>query len=560
MGVVDELVRARADFERGEWAAALERWSSLDPDGLTPTDLESAGSAAQLLGRPSDAVDRYRRAFEEHVAAGERERAARCAFHLSMVPRTTSDHATASGWLARGERIVAELPEGSLEGGYLAFSRMCVHPGRGDFAAARDCAERATEAGRRHGDHGLVAVGLCAQGRMDIYSGRIAAGISLLDESMLEATSRTLEPILLGNVYCTAIEGCQEVSDLRRVEEWTQVLQSWCEQQPGLVTFTGQCALHRGQVMVARGAWDEAAEELSAAIDRYRLAGAFPAIGQAATELGDLRRLRGDLAGAADAYGLSAEQGHDPQPGSALLWLASGAAASAEGAARRLLAETHTAVGRTRVLPGVLAVLLAVGDVETARGCAAELDAYARSFGSDVLAARAAYAGGLVELSAGDAAGALPYLRRAQQSWVALDVPYEAALAQAAIGRALLVLGDGESARRALASARQVFVSVGASPDADAVDATDAIDANDANDAVTVGDGAAGRAPRPAGLSEREVEVLRLVAAGLSNAQIAADLVLSDRTVARHLSNIFTKLGVGSRTAAAAFAFEHHLL
>lgn len=548
MGVVDEMVRARAEFERGEWAAALERWSSLDPDGLTASDLESAGSAAQLLGRPGDAVDRYRRAFEVRAAAGERERAARCAFHLSMVHRMTSDHATASGWLARGERIVAELPPESLEAGYLTFSRMFVHLGQGDFAAALGCAERATEAGRRHGDQGLVAVGLCAQGRMAIYSGRVAAGISLLDESMLEAAGQTFEPILLGNVYCTAIEGCQEVSDLRRVEAWTQVLQRWCERQPGLVTFTGQCALHRGQVMMARGAWDEAEEELSAAIDRYRLGGAFPAIGLAAMELGDLRRLRGDLAGAADAYGLSAEQGHDPQPGSALLWLASGSETSAEGAARRLLAETHTAVGRTRVLPGVVAVLLAVGDLETARGCAGELDAYARSFGSDVLAARAAYAGGLVELSAGDAAGALPYLRRAHQSWVRLDVPYEAALAQAAIGRALLALGDGESARRSLASAREVFVSVGAQPDVDAVGA------------ITVRDRTARQAHRIAGLSEREVEVLRLVAAGLSNAQIAAELVLSDRTVARHLSNIFTKLGVGSRTAAAAFAFENHLL
>ena len=542
MGVVDELVRARAEFERGEWAAALERWSVLDPEGLTAADLESAGEAAQLLGRPHEALDRYRRAFDKRMAAGELERAARGAFHLSMVPRTTSDHATASGWLARGERIVADLPDGTLEAGYLSFSRMFVHLGRAEFAAALACAEQATDAGRRHGDRGLVAVGLCAQGRMSIYGGRITDGLSLLDESMLETADQTVEPVLLGNVYCTAIEGCQEVSDLRRVEEWTHVLQRWCAEHPGLVTFTGQCALHRGQVMVARGAWDEAVEELSAAIDRYRLAGAFPAIGLAATELGDLHRVRGEWARAEQAYATSAEQGHDPQPGSALLWLARGSAAAAEGAARRLLAETRTDVARARILPGVVAVLLATGDAETARACAAELDAYARAFGSDVLAGRAAYAGGLVELSGGDPAGALPYLRRAHQAWVRLGMPYEAASAQAATGRALVALGDTETGRLSLAAAREAFQTLGAKPDAQAVELE------------------LGPAPRPGGLSEREVEVLRLVAVGRSNAQIAADLVLSDRTVARHLSNIFSKLGVGSRTAAAAFAFENDLL
>lgn len=542
MGVVDELVRARSEFERGEWAAALERWSALEPEGLTAADLESAGEAAQLLGRPDEALDRYRRAFDKRVAANEPERAARCAFHLSMVPRLTSDHATASGWLARGERIVADLPDGSLEAGYLSFSRMFVHLGRGDFAAALECAEQATDAARRHGDQGLVAAGLCAQGRMAIYGGRIADGLSLLDESMLETAGQTLEPILLGNVYCTAIEGCQEVSDLRRVEEWTHVLERWCARHPGLVTFTGQCALHRGQVMVARGAWDEAVEELASAIDRYRRAGAFPAIGMAATELGDLHRLRGDWVHAEEAYATSAEQGHDPQPGSALLWLARGSAAAAAGAVRRLLAETRTDVARARILPGVIAVLLATGDTETARACASELDAYARSFGSDILAARAAYAGGLVELSGGDPAGALPYLRRAHQAWVRLDMPYEAASAQAATGRALVALGDTETGRLSLAAARQTFQTLGAKPDVDAVGRE------------------LGPAHRPAGLSEREIEVLRLVAAGRSNAQIAADLVLSDRTVARHLSNIFAKLGVGSRTAAAAFAFENDLL
>jgi DNA-binding CsgD family transcriptional regulator len=542
MGVVDELLRARAEFERGDWASAFAHWSAVDPDGLTPDDLESAGSAAQLLGRRDDAVDRFRRAFDGWTATGEVAAAARIAFRLSMVLRITSDHSAASAWLARGERLVADLPDGSLVAGYLTFSRMFTHLGQGRYVEALACAEAATEAGRRHGDAGLVAVGLCAQGRIAIYGGRIPDCISFLDESMLEATSHPLEPILLGNVYCTAIEGCQEVSDFRRVAEWTHQLHRWCVDQSGLVAFTGQCALHRGQLMRARGAWGEALEELSAAIERYRLGGSTAAIGQASCERGDLLRLRGDLAGADAAYQLSAEHGYDPQPGAALLWLARGADGAAVAAVRRLLAEAGPSVARSRVLPAAVDVLVAVHDSDAARECAAELEGLAASFGSEVLAASAAAAWGRVELASNDPAGALPYLRRAHQAWVTLEMPYEAALALAETGRALLALGDAESARMPLASARQAFAAVGARPDVEAIDRLTA------------------PGSRPAGLSEREVEVLRLVAAGRSNAQIAAELVLSDRTVARHLSNIFTKIGVGSRTGAAAFAFEHDLV
>jgi DNA-binding CsgD family transcriptional regulator len=542
VGVVDELVRARAEFERGEWSAALDRWSAVEPAGLTADDLESSAAAAHLLGRMTDAVERYRRAFDVRLSEHDTAGAARCAFHLSMIGRTSGDHSAAAAWLSRGDRLVAALPDGSLESGYVAFARMFTHLGAGRFAEAHACALEATEAGRRHDDAGLLATGLCAQGRMAIYGDRVTDGLSLLDESMLEATTRTLAPVMLGHVYCTAIEGCQEVSDLRRVVEWTQLLHRWCTDQPGLVTFTGQCSLHRAQVMRAHGAWDAALDELTAAIERYRLASATDAVGQAACERGDLLRLRGDLEAADAAYQLSAEHGYDPQPGSALLWLARGRTAAALAAVRRLLGEPGPAVRRSRILPAAMEVLLAANDVDAARDGARELDGLAESFGSEVLAATAATAWGRVELAAGDPAGALPYLRKAHQAWVRLDVPHEAALAQAAGGRALLALGDDESARRSLASAREVLVALGARPDVVALDRL----------------GSPGT--RPAGLTEREAEVLGLVAEGRSNAQIATALVLSDRTVARHLSNIFTKLDVGSRTAAAAFAFEHDLV
>ena len=539
MGVVDELLRARAEFERGEWRAAYDTWRGLPTSGLGAEDLERSAAAALLLGRSGEAVDRYSSAYDARTADGEHEAAAMCAVHLSMTLRATGGRSAAAGWLARAERLVSGLTPDRAAWGWTAFVRMFTHLETGRIDEAAACAVSASDSGRRSGDLDLLATGLCAQGRMAIYAGRVVDGVALLDESMLEAEGGVREPVTLGHLYCTAIEGCQEVSDLARVSEWTRRLSDWCASQPALVMFTGQCALHRAQVMRARGAWDEALEELDAAIVRYLEAGAVDAVGQASSERGDLLRLRGDLAAAEEAYALAARHGYEPQPGLALLAAARGQRMAAVATARRLLAEPGPAVARSRVLGGVVEVLAGQGEGVQARRAAEELEQVAALFASEALGAAAGLAWGRVQLAQSDAPGALPYLRRARQAAASLDLPYETALADLETGRALLELGDVDAANRCLAAARTVFVRLGAGPAADAVDAL------------------TGRPTRPAGLSRRELEVLELVAAGRSNAEIAKELVLSERTVARHLSNIFGKLGVGSRTAAAAFAFEH---
>jgi ATP/maltotriose-dependent transcriptional regulator MalT len=222
--------------------------------------------------------------------------------------------------------------------------------------------------------------------------------------------------------------------------------------------------------------------------------------------------------------------------------LASGRADPARGAIARLQAETSGPVQRCRLLPAIVEVLLACGDVERAREAAGELSELASAFGCVALEAMAAQASGGVELAAGDASGALPYLRKAHQLWAGAASPFERARVQVLVGRALAAVGDVGSSRRELEAARSTFRRLGARPAADEVSLLLAPPA------------------LPAGLTAREVEVLRLVATGRSNAQIATDLVLSEKTVARHLSNIFTKLDVGSRTAATAYAFEHGLV
>ncbi len=542
MGIVEDLGRARADFERGEWVAALDLWAGVDRDQMDAGDLKSAGQSAFLLGRRDDAADFYQRAFRTFLDGGDPGGAVRCAFYLAMMFGTGGEPALAAGWGSRAERLLDDLDPEAVEGGYVSFLHMYGHLWAGEWPEASACAAATTSAGRAHGDPDLLALGLCSQGRLAIFSGDVAGGLALLDESMAGAAAGELSAVVCGNVYCTAIEGCQEISDFGRVAEWTTALHRWCTAQPGLVAFTGQCSVHRAQVMRERGAWPEALEELELAVTRYRQMGVQDAVGLAEYERGEVHRLQGEHDAAEAAYQRASEHGYDPQPGLARLWLARGQDTAAAAAVRRLLGEVAEPVARARLLPAAVDVLIAVDAADEARALVLDLDRLADHLGSLPVQAQAAAAAGAVELADGDAAGALPYLRKAHHLWGRAENTYEGARVRVLVGRALAQMGDEESGRREVAGARDTLDSLGAQPDV----------------------AAAARWLRPTelpgGLTGREVEVLRLVASGRSNAQIAAELVVSEKTVARHLSNIFTKLDVGSRTAAAAYAFENDLM
>ena len=542
MGVLDDLTQARADYERRDWAAALDTWSEVDLADLDLDDLRASARSAALLSRPDEAVERYQRAFRLCLDNGDPAAAIQCAFNVAMILGTNDEPAMAAGWTSRAERLLDEVGPDSAGAGYVTFLHMYRDLGAGDFESALGQADAAADLGRRHGEHDLTAIGLCAGGRIRIYSGRAAEGLARFDEAMAAVAAGEVSPEVFGNVYCIAIEGCQDIGAFDRVAEWTSALNRWCAAQPGLVAFTGQCSIHRGQVMRQRGAWDDALEEFSRAADRYRLAHTLAAIGLAEGERGDVFRLRGEYAEAEASYQRAGEHGFDAQPGLALLWLARGSLDAAAAATRRLVAETVDLVGRCRVLPAAVDVLLAVDAIEEARSVAALLDEVASNAGSSAMLALSAYASGAVELASGDAAGALPYLRKARQLWARVESPYEVARVRLLTGRALRAVGDEASARQELEASRDAFVALGARPLAE--EAASLLEP----------------ARLPAGLTAREVEVLRLVASGRSNPQIAADLTLSEKTVARHLSNIFGKLDVASRTAAAAYAYEHGLV
>jgi len=540
MGIVDDLVAGREAFERRDWAVARDRLSVVDSDELGAEDLDALAVAAYLAGDRDTCIDAWQRAFQMHSRSGATRPAVRLAFWIALVMFLSGNESVGGGWVARAARMLEGEPEDSVEHAYIDVHATFRTIMAGELPAALDLATRVSEAGRRFDEVDLLANGLMCQGRILLYLGRVREGLSLLDEAMVCLAGGGMSPIMAGNVFCSMIEACQELGDFRRMTEWTTALTRWCDDQPALVPFTGQCAVHRAQIMRSQGAYGQALTELRLALDRYQANSMDPACGLAVYERGEVLRLRGDHEAAAAAYDEAASYGHDPQPGLALLWLASGRTSAAVGAVRRLLGEFVDPVHRSRVLPAAVEAFLADSDQGAASVAADELDSIAGSFECTSLTAVAACTRGAVSLAAGDPADALPSLRRGWQLWQQLGARYDAARARTLIGLAFRALGDEESATAELRVARRTFADLESADDVRRVDTL--------------------LSPSfPDRLTAREVEVLRLVAAGHTNHQIAATLFLSEKTVARHLSNIFGKIEVSSRTAAAAYAIEHEL-
>jgi DNA-binding CsgD family transcriptional regulator len=540
MGVVDDLLRARVAYDRRDWLAAYEGLSDAGGD-LTAEDFSRLATAAYLVGRRNDCVQALQRVYQMHTDSGSVLPAVRAAFWLALVLLNGGEAAIGGGWIGRAQRLLADVEGDVVERGYVAIHLMYRHIFANDFGEGMVVAEQVTDYGRRFADPDLVAIGVNAQGRMLLYAGRVPEGLALLDEAMVGVAAGEVSTILAGNVYCSMIEACQEIADFDRAARWTSALTGWCDEQPGLVPFTGQCAVHRGQIMRMYGAFDEALTEFELAVHRYRAADELDSAGLAMAERGDVLRLRGDLAGAAAAYEAAVTFGNEPQPGLALLWLAQGRSAAAVAAIRRLLGEAGDPVNRSRLLPAAVHVLLTSGQADVAAGLAAELQSIAAAFGCPSVQARADHASAEVALAAGEPQAALPLLRRERGVWERLGARYDTACCSVLLGRALRALGDEESAVTELTAALRTLSELGARPAEREV-------------AALV------RPTLPGGLTEREAEVLRLVATGKTNQEIAATLVISEKTVGRHLSNIFNKIDVSTRTAAAAFAHEHRIV
>jgi ATP/maltotriose-dependent transcriptional regulator MalT len=543
VGVVDELERGRASYAAQAWMPAYRSLSQADQGGsLGAEDLELLATSAYMIGRDDDYVAVLERAHRAYLEAGEVLRAVRCAFWVGMQLAIAGEMGPASGWLGRAQRLLERDGRDCVERGYLLLPLVFRHESSGDLEAAATVAAAAAEIGERFGDADLLALAVHRQGHARVRQGRIEEGLGLLDEAMVAVTSGELSPIVSGIVYCGVILGCQDAFELPRAQQWTAALTRWCEHQPDVVAFTGRCLLHRAEIMQLHGEWARALEEARRAGERQGMTQA--GAGQAFYVRGEIHRLRGELAGAEEAYRDASRCGREPQPGLALLRLAQGNGDAAAASIRRVVDEASDRVARVRLLPAYIEIMLAVGDREEARVACSELEEIAAGYQSAMLGALVAQARGAVELTAGDARAALTALRRAGHAWEELEAPYVAARVRELMGLACRALGDDDSAALELDAARGVFAQLGAAPDLARIDALTLRTASDDSH----------------GLTPRELQVLRLVAAGATNKAIAAELVLSERTVDRHVSNIFTKLGVSSRAAATAYAYQHQLV
>jgi DNA-binding CsgD family transcriptional regulator len=534
--------QGRSAFQEQRWTEARENFRDADRrGGLPAADLERLATAEILTGSTSTGVDTLTRAHEEYLVVGDVESAARCAGWMCMQLMFLGEPARARGWLARGQRLVDELAEPCSVLGLLLIPEGLGKLYGGDPAGALQAFSRVSEFGQRFHDKDISALGLLGTGQATLMLGHPDQGLKLFDEAMVAVTAGELSPIPSGIIYCAVIGNCHLAFDLERALEWTAALDRWCGARPDMVPFSGQCQSHRAELFRLHGAWAEAlmaaaaAQGLSAKGDPQALYGGY-------YQQGEVERLSGKLDDAEASYRQAARTGYEPQPGLALLRLARGNSEQAQAMIRRA-AEAADIATRRHLLPALVEIELAAADTEAARRGADELEAFARECPMPMVRAAAAQATGAARLAAGAAAGAVQPLREAWRLWQELGVPYEAARCRVLIGTACRALGDEASAVMDFEAAHTEFLDLGAAPAA-------AWAASLMRSASEAGAGP---------LTPRETEVLRLVASGAGNRAIAAELYLSEKTVARHISNIFLKLGLQSRAAATSYAYEHGL-
>jgi DNA-binding CsgD family transcriptional regulator len=542
---VSELERGREHYGRRAWADAYQSFAlAAQAAPLEGEDLELLAMAAYLIGRDEDYLTALDRAHQAHLNAGKGRPAIRCAFWLGMRFFFRGETGRATGWFGRAQRLLEHERHECAEQGYLLLPIVEQHVAAGDLEAAYAAAAEAAEIGERCADADLIACSRYDQGRIRTQQGQIERGLALLDEVMVAVTAGELSSLVTGLMYCAVIQACQEVYAFGRAREWTAALAQWCDEQPEMVAFTGVCRVHRAEIMQLRGAWQEAIEEAQRVRERAEGVVSLQTIAAALYQEAEVHRLRGEFSAAEEAYRSASQWGLEPQPGLALLRLAQGRTDAAVAAIRRAVSAAADRLQRTRLLPAHVEIALAAGDLQDAHTACCELDEIATSFETGVLGAMAASARGAIKLAEGDAHAALGSLRCAFEVWQQVEAPYVAARVRELIGLACRMLGDDDGGELELDAARAVFEQLGAAPDLARLDA------------LTRG----AQSGRRHGLTARELQVLRLVAAGKTNKAIAAELFLSEKTVDRHVSNILTKLDLPSRVAATAYAYEHKLI
>lgn len=530
-------------YRQRSWSQVYEALKK-NENALTTEELYELALAAYLTGKDEESIDLLGSVHHQFLENNKIRQAIRCAFWIGLLLMFRGERARGSGWLSLAHRLVEERQYEGPESGLLLIPAGLGALGAGNAEAAYENFEKARAAGQAYSDWDLTTLSLLGQGQAMIHLGNISEGIALLDESMVAVESADISPLVVGVVYCAVIETCQLIFDIRRAQEWTAVLSQWCESQPDLAPFRGQCLIRRSQIMHIHGEWSEALDEMRRACQMLSKPPGEPAAGEAYYLLAEIFRLRGDFQQAEKLYVEANKWGRKPQPGLALLRLSQNEKKLAIKSIQNALDEAKIPLRRIKILPAYIKIMLAHDKMAEARAAVDELNTVAEKYDATFLQATTAYCRGAVFLKEGDADAAIEVLCKSLNFWNELSAPYEIATARLLLGMAYRNQGDEDTANMELTAAQWIFRELEALPDV-----------KTAETLLHIKD-----EPDLHGLTLRELQVLRLVAKGETNKAIAGGLFISERTVERHLSNIFNKLQVNSRTEAATFGHKHRIL
>ncbi len=516
-----------------------------EKSSLSAKELMRFATVSYLLGKNSDSENFWSIAYNRFLEEKNETKAIRCAFWLSFQLLSNGDHAKGGGWISRANRLLERQKSFCVEVGYLLLPVALQSIFNGDNQTAYSKFTKCSQIAEQYNDMDLLTFSRHGQGRALIRMGEVSKGIALLDEAMVAVINDEVSEIFSGDVYCSVIEGCYEIFDMGRAQEWSIALSKWCNNHPGLVPYQGQCLVRSAEIKQLEGNWQVALQEAHRAGEWLSQPPGKPAAGTAFYRMAELYRLKGQYKEAEAAYHEGHKWGKKPQPGLALLRLAEGKIEMAISAAQRSLDETIYPSARAPLLSAYIDIMIQGNDLIKAEQAAKELAKIADDLSAPFLHALAHYGKGKLLLEKEKAQEALTILRSAATLWNTLKVPYELGRVRVLIGKACQKLGDDETARMELNAARHVFEELEAIPEIEQIDQLLKIDKDHKNSF---------------GLTSREEEVLQKVAAGKTNKSIATDLFISERTVERHVSNIFLKLNLASRAAATAWAYENKIV
>ena len=531
-------------FEK--WTKSYLQHLKADKDHeLQPQELENHALAAYMTGNDPESFQILERAHLGYLEQNKKEQAARCAFWLGLILMGAGESTRGSGWMAKGERLlgVKQEPDCS-EKGLFFIPKALGALYSGNSEKAQELFEHAIEIGNLFDDIDLIALGRLGRGQALVQKGDVSEGLKLLDEMMILVEIESVFPIATGIIYCAAIETCRKVWDLKRAQEWTSALNRWCNSQPDIIPFRGQCLIHRAEIIQFHGEWYKALEETKTACELLTRPPGEPAAGEAFYRQGELNRLIGHFKEAENCYFEAAKRNRTPQPGLALLRLAQGQNNIAATSIRNTLNETKDTQKRSELLSAVVRIMLSVNQTDEAIEATEELCSIANEFDAPYLYAESSYCLGAISFANGNTQNALEHLQKALKLWNAMHLPYESALTRELKALVYHQLNDKDNARIHLSVAKWIFEQLKAQPDLDRINR------------VLIGK----QHYKTHDLTLREVQVLQRLASGKTNKNIATELFISERTVDRHVSNIFNKFGVSSRVEATTFALKNKIL